>query len=79
VDLPETFNTVLVATPGETQGSSLQANREQASQPFAREAIARAAANLHPLSGDGTVFTDDRAPVERLTNSIILRYLLVGE
>jgi spermidine synthase len=79
VDLPETFNTVLVATPGETEGSSLQANLAQVTVPFARTAIASAAANLHPLNGDGRVFTDDRAPVERLTNSIILRYLLVGE
>jgi spermidine synthase len=79
VDLPDTFNSVLVATPGKTQASNLQANLEQVAHPFVRDAIARAAANLHPLSGDGIVFTDDRAPVERLTNAIILRYLLVGE
>jgi spermidine synthase len=79
VDLPETFNSVLIATPGESAASNLEANLEQAGEAFAREAIARATSNLHPLRGDGVVFTDDRAPVEQLTNAIILRYLLVGE
>jgi len=79
VDLPDTFNSVLIATPGETQASNLGANLEQVTHPFVRDAVARAAANLHPLRGGGTIFTDDRAPVERLTNAIILRYLLVGE
>ncbi len=79
VDLPETFNSVLIGTPEETAASNLEANLGQATEPFTRDAIARAAGNLHPLRGDGVVFTDDRAPVEQLTNAIIFRYLLVGE
>lgn len=79
VNLPDTFNTVLVATQQETEAGNLAANLPQARHPFARSAVLRAAANVYPLSGDGPVFTDDRAPVEYLTNAIILRYLLVGE
>jgi spermidine synthase len=79
IDLPDTFNTVMVATPGETQSANLMANLEQVEHPFLRDALARAAANLHPLTGQGIVFTDDRAPVERLTNAIIMRYILQGE
>jgi spermidine synthase len=79
VDLPETFNSVLIATPGQTDASNLTANLQRVSDPFTRDAITRAAGSLHPLQGEGMVFTDDRAPVEQLTNAIIMRYLLVGE
>jgi hypothetical protein len=50
-----------------------------------RDAIVRASDNLeagdarHPLSGEGRAFTDDRAPVETMTNALVLRYLLHGE
>jgi spermidine synthase len=79
INLPDTFNTVVVATQEETQASNLATNLEQASHPLARDAISRALVSLHQLDGDGPVFVDDRAPVERLTNAIILRYLLEGE
>ena len=81
INLSDTFNTVIVATPGETQASNLAVNQAQdlPLPALARDAISRALASLHTLTGEGTVFTDDRAPVERLTNAIILRYLLVGE
>ncbi|MBN1639606.1 MAG: fused MFS/spermidine synthase [Anaerolineae bacterium] len=79
VNLPDTFNTVIVATPHATQPANLTANLAYVDHPFLHAAIARTAANPHPLVGDGLVFTDDRAPVEQLTNAIILHYLLVGE
>jgi spermidine synthase len=79
VDLPDTFNTVLVATQRETGADNLRINAALAEHPFVTQAAAQALANLHPLAGNGTVFTDDRAPVESLTNAIILRYLLRGE
>jgi spermidine synthase len=79
INLSDTFNTVIVATPGETQSSNLAANRAQDLHPLARDSISRALDSLYTLTGKGVVFTDDRAPVERLTNAIILRYLLVGE
>ena len=79
INLPDTFNTVLVATQDETHTGNLHSNLEGVEHPFLRDAIIRATENLYPLSTDGIVFTDDRAPVEHLTNAIILRYVLVGE
>lgn len=79
VNLPYTFNTVLVATREETRPENLAANLVGVEDPFLQGAVKLAAANLYPLQGDGLVFNDDRAPVEQLTNAIILRYLLVGE
>jgi hypothetical protein len=79
VDLPGTFNTVMTATQHETQEGNLAANLAQVQHPFLRGAIAMAIENPHPLRGGGLVFTDDRAPVENLTNAIILNYLLAGE
>jgi spermidine synthase len=79
VNVPNAFNTVMTATQERTYPANLMANLSQIEHPLLRGAISMAADNLHPLTGDGVVFTDDRAPVERLTNAIILRYLLAGE
>jgi hypothetical protein len=79
IDLADTFNTVLVATRQETQAANLRVNAAQMNQPFVNQVAARSLAGLHHLQGNGRVFTDDRAPVESLTNAIILRYLIFGE
>jgi spermidine synthase len=79
VNVPNAFNTVMTATQERTCPANLMANLSQTELPLSRDAISMAADNLHSLAGDGVVFTDDRAPVERLTNAIILRYLLAGE
>jgi len=85
IDVPETFNTVLVATRQETRPAYLEANLARVSDPFLRDVLGRAAANLaatrarHTLATDRAPFTDDRAPVENLTNAIVLRYLLSGD
>ena len=85
IDVPETFNTVLVATRQETDAANLQTNLDRASSPFLRDAMLRAIASMEAGGDrrgpayDGPVFTDDRAPVEALTNAIVLRYLLRGE
>jgi hypothetical protein len=47
-----------------------------AADPLLRDALATAAANLAPISTGGAVFTDDRAPVETISDSIVVRYLL---
>ncbi len=85
IDIPDTFNTVLVATLQESSASNLQANSSQAENPFLRELLARAVSNLQSTraqyapSTKEFVFTDDRAPVESLTNAILIRFLLSGE
>ena len=43
------------------------------------EIMAQTYAGLHPQTEPGMVFTDDRAPVEQITNSMVLNFLLAGK
>ena len=76
VDVPETFNSVVVATVQETQAENLVANLPGITNPFLRDVVSQAAAHLRPVEGAGLVLTDDRAPVEQLSNLMVLRYVL---
>ena len=46
--------------------------------PLLRETLTHTIANLQPTPVSQTVFTDDVAPVEQLTNSIVIRFILSG-
>jgi len=73
------LNTILVATRQPTTAEALAANLANLSpdaDPLLRDALQTAAANLAPIGAGGTVFTDDRAPVETISDSIVIRYLL---
>lgn len=76
VDVPETFNSVVVATRQKTQAENLTANLSGITDPFLYNVVARAAAQLRPVTTVGPVLTDDRAPVEQLSNLLVLRYVL---
>jgi hypothetical protein len=43
--------------------------------PVLRNAAEQALTKRRPLNPDALTFTDDRAPVERLTNEIMLSFL----
>jgi hypothetical protein len=43
------------------------------------DVVRRAADNLAPTPASGVAFTDDRAPVETLVNSIVIRFVLAGQ
>jgi len=79
IDVPATFNTILIATKQPSDAANLQANLDQL--PADSPAILRdtlALANQHlvePVIGD-IVFTDDHAPVELLVDSIVLNFIL---
>ena len=81
-DVPDTFNSILYATVQPTQAANLRANLEQLElagvQPLLKDALQNAVENLQPTPRSTTVFTDDRAPVEQLTNSIVIRFILSG-
>jgi spermidine synthase len=79
IDVPGTLNTILVATRQPTTLGDLQANVAALApdaDPLLREALALAAANAAPLAASGVVMTDDRAPIEIISDSIAVRYLL---
>jgi spermidine synthase len=83
VDLPANFNSILYATRQPTNSDNLAENwvrLEQAGAPQTLlEAVAAAVENLQPTPASSIVFTDDRAPIEQLTNSLALRFLLSGD
>ena len=82
VDIPDTFNSILYATVQPTQMSNLAANlalMPPSTPALLRDATTRAVANLQPTPHSTTVFTDDLAPVEQLTNSIVIRFILGGD
>lgn len=76
IDVPNSFNTLLVATVQPTAAENLRANRERLSDPDLRAIADEALANLRPVPGGGMVLTDDRAPVEAFTHAMILTYLV---
>jgi len=81
VDIPDTFNSIVYATVQPTQAETLRANLEALpddAPPLLRNALARTLANLVPTPRSDTVFTDDLAPVEWISNSIVLNFFLEG-
>ncbi len=83
VDVPYTFNTILYGTVQETDPRNLVANQlmlnEQDVSPILIDVIQRTIDNLQPTPQSTMVFTDDRAPVEQLTNSMAIRFILGGD
>ncbi len=79
MDVPDTFNSILVATVQPTTPNNLTANLAALpadAHPFLRYILKRAADTVQPTVYGATIFTDDVAPVEQLTNSIVINYLI---
>jgi len=83
VDVPATFNTILYGTVQSTEPENLIDNYRaldaQDAPPLLLDVIARTVTNLASPPEPGIVFTDDRAPVETITNSLALRFLMGGD
>jgi spermidine synthase len=77
--VPDSFNAIIVATVQPSTIEQLAANLATVEHPLLRQAGERALADWRPVAASGPIFTDDKAPVEQLTNLIVLRYLLAGE
>lgn len=83
MDLPDTFNSLIYATVQPTEATNLVDNytylAEQGSvHPLLLEAIRRAGTNLQPTPQSDQVFTDDLAPIEWITNNMVLDFVLGG-
>jgi predicted membrane-bound spermidine synthase len=84
-DLSGSFNSLIFATKQPTSIENFLANYVQLLQdentpPLLLEVMAATYEGLQPIpTASNLVFTDDRAPVEHVTNSIILSFLLSGE
>lgn len=84
IDVPGTFNTIIYATKQQTRVEDLFANLIMLIEsgdvhPVLIEALKIAALNLQPMPQSQLVLTDDRAPVEWITNNMILRFILYGD
>jgi spermidine synthase len=79
MDVPDTFNSIVVATVQPTAPENLAMNLSGLpadSHPLLRSVLQRGLESLQPTVYSATVFTDDLAPVEQLTNSIVINFLL---
>jgi hypothetical protein len=78
LDVPGSLNTILVATVQPTTADSLQTNLAQLGEvdPLLREALETAVSSIVPTTPSDVVFTDERAPVETIIDSLVIRYLL---
>lgn len=84
MDLPDTFNTILYATVQPTTPENMDANLtylagREGIHPLLLQAMASARANLQPTPQGGVVFTDDFAPIEWITNSMVFNFFVSGE
>jgi spermidine synthase len=84
LDVPGTFNTIIYATVQPTSYQNLHDNlvllmgREDI-HPLLLEALKITAFNIQPTPASQTVFTDDLAPIEWITNNMVLRFILLGD
>lgn len=79
IDVPGSLNSILVATMQPTVSDNLGTNLAQLPQdahPLLRAAIDTAQRNLTRTEAGDLVFTDERAPVETIIDSLVIRYLL---
>ena len=83
MDIPNTFNSIIYATKQPTNSDYMTANMIALSQdagthPLLLQAGTAAITNLQAAPAGGRVFTDDLAPIEWITNDMVLRYILGG-
>ncbi len=81
MDVPGTFNTILAATLQPTAADNLAQNLallDPGGPRMLGDALTYAQAALRPTVASDTIFTDDHAPVEMLTNRIVIDYVLSG-
>jgi spermidine synthase len=84
VDLPGTFNSLIYATRQPTTNENLYQNfaalQNSGNAPDLLVTVGSVAiASLQPSPEKAQVFTDDKAPVEWITNNMVLRFLLSPE
>jgi spermidine synthase len=79
ISVPDSFNAIVIATVQPTSIENLALNLTTVDDPILKDVGQRALENWRPVTANGPVFTDDKAPVEQLTNLILMRYLIEGE
>ena len=76
IDVPASFNTIVVATVQPTVAENLRANRQLMADPILQTIADEAWERMRVIEPGSLVLTDDRAPVEMLTHLVVLSYVL---
>jgi len=80
IDVPESFNAIVVATVQPTTADNLLANLPGLEgDTFLHPTALQAAANLRPTQPSKVIFTDDRAAIEWMTNALLFEFMLKGD
>lgn len=84
MDVPDTFNSIIYATVQPTEINNLYRNllnlyTLEGVHPLLIEAVEHAVAFQQPVPDSSVVYTDDLAPVEWITNSMVLNFVLFGD
>ena len=82
MDVPNSFNTILVATVQVTASENLAENLSQLPEntdSLLQDALTWGVAQTVPTNTSNLIFTDDRAPVETLADSLVINFLLSGD
>jgi spermidine synthase len=84
MDVPNSFNSIVYATVQPTQIQNLYENllylyTQPETHPLLITAMERFVINQQPTPDSQIVFTDDWAPVEWMTNQMVLNYVLFGD
>jgi len=81
MDVPYSFNTILVGTMQPTHAENLADNLAalpQEADPLLRDALMWGVSQSVPIHESDLIFSDDRAPVETLVDSLVINFLLSG-
>ncbi len=83
MDIPETFNSIVYATVQPTTIDNLYQNylylkSRPDTHPLLMAAVERTIVNQQPTPDSRVVYTDDWAPIEWITNNMVLNYVLFG-
>jgi len=83
-DLSDSYNSILFATLQPTTVQNFMDNYmylygDPSTPQFVLQIMAQTYAGLQPAPTGGMVFTDDLAPIEQITNSMVLNFLLSGK
>jgi spermidine synthase len=84
MDVPNSFNSIIYATVQPTEVNNLYQNlihlySEPGIHPLLLHSLERAVVYLKPTPASSVVYTDDRAPIEWITNNMVLSYVLFGD
>lgn len=79
IDVPTSFNSLVIGTVQRSNLTEYADNVTNLTDPTLLAVAERAAGHVREFNDPGPVFTDDLAPVEQVTDAMILRYVLGGE